>query len=51
MEILLLGIVKLDSLFNPKGFSLSQTGKYRVIASFVSNKGTKVESNWEFGVV
>lgn len=26
-------------------------GKYRVVASFVSSRGTKVESSWEFGVV
>lgn len=45
------GIVKLDALFNPKGFSLSQAGKYRVAANFVSNKGAKTESSWEFGVV
>jgi hypothetical protein len=45
------GIVKLDKIFNPKGITLSQPGKYRVVASFVSSRGTKVESNWEFGVV
>ncbi len=43
--------VKLDAIFNPKGFSLSQIGKYRVAASFISAKGTKVESSWEFSVV
>jgi subtilisin family serine protease len=45
------GIVKLDTIFNPRGISVSQRGKYRVYASFVSSRGTKVESNWEFRVV
>ena len=45
------GIVKLDATFNPRKISLSQAGKYRVVANFVSNRGTRAESNWEFGVV
>lgn len=45
------GIVKLDKIFNSKGYSFSEAGKYRVVASFVSEKGTKVESSWEFGIV
>ncbi len=45
------GIVKLDQIFNSKKISLSQTGKYRVIATFISSKGAKAESIWEFGVV
>ena len=45
------GIVKLDGIFNPRKISLLEAGKYRVVATFVSNRGTKVESSWEFGVV
>ena len=36
---------------NPKKISLSQSGKYGTVANFVSNRGTKAESIWEFGVV
>ncbi|MBI2632219.1 hypothetical protein HYW75_04400 [Candidatus Pacearchaeota archaeon] len=45
------GIVKLDAIFNSKKISLLQAGKYRVVANFVSSRGTNAESNWEFDVV
>ena len=45
------GLVKLDAIFNPRGFSLNEAGNYRVYAVFEYSTGSKKEASWEFSVV
>ncbi len=44
------GIVKLDKIFNPIDVVLTASGRYRVLAEFISSDGKKYDAAWEFYV-